>query len=691
MPRVASYTNQVGVADVTGARFRAADFQSGVEQLAQGGRSVARGLDSAAEAMDAARAKEDETRAKAADNAFVDQIRKVEEGFFATQNGDTLAARGDTEKAINSIYDKTLAGATSEREKAMLASVLDRRRQASLEGVGRHSTAQAQSYAKITSEGRIARATDDFARLGGVGKEADLALGTIRSEAEAQADIMGVDGDARTALVQRSVSDARAAVVQNLMISDVGAAKDYLDKHRGDIDWKVELQLDQAMKGPLDERWANEQANVIMGSATDDNAASVNYGDPLRGLGTGVSSSFGADRGAGKKHNGVDFTARVGTPIYPMGSGKVIAVDKVGAGKAGIHVIIDHGDGTTSSYSHMNGTDLDVGDIVSPDTKLGGVGMTGHTTGPHLHMVVKKNGQTADPNSVIGGVHQGARKHDLGSLYAKADMMAAEYGWTPEKTESVKAKIDRRVSRDEQLLARDQRDADEAAMEVVFAKGEGFTNTAAIPASVWSSLSPSDKIKYQTLATSNAKPKEVQANSAAAAELEFMLAADPKRFGDVDLGKYAGKVTRSEFIEFGKKQIEIRKGKADKEVSLRESVNSTINMYATKDMKVTGAKRDQTAFVQLHETMADYLRNITGGTRQPTDAESKEAFLRATRQLNTGTNAGERVKPLFQFNIDDVPPAWRTRIADQYRRINGRAPTDEEIAVYYRRTVGRGI
>lgn len=689
MPRVAQYTNQVGVADVTGARFRPADFQSGFENLAQGGRNVARGLGDTAEAMDTLRAKEDETRAKAADNAFVDQVRKVEEGFFSTQNGDTLAARADTEKAINDLYNQTLSGATSEREKAMLASVLDRRRQASLEGVGRHSTAQAQSYAKITSEGRIARALDDFARLGGQGEEADLALGTIRSEAEAQADIMGVDGDARTTLTQRYVSDARAAVVQNLMISDVGAAKEYLDKHRGDIDWKVELQLDQAMKGPLEDRWANEQADLVMGAGTADDAVPVNYGDPLRGLGTGVSSQFGERRG-NRTHNGVDFAARAGTPIYPMGSGKVIAVDKVGKGAAGIHVIVDHGDGTTSSYSHMNGTDLDVGDIVSPDTKLGGVGSTGRSTGPHLHMVVKKNGKVVDPQTVIGKVQAGPRKHDLNSLYARADQMAAEYGWTPEKTEAVKARIDRRVSRDETLLAREQRDADEAAFEVVAAKGDGFTNTAAIPASVWAKLSPSDKMKYTNMAESNAKPKEPEANSAAAAELEFLLAADPKRFGNVDLGKYAGRVTRSEFIEFGKKQIEIRKGKADKEVSLRESINGTINMYATKDMKVTGAKRDQAAFVQLHETMADYLRNVTGGTRQPTDAEQKEAFLRSTRQLNTGSNAGGNVKPLFQFTIDDVPPSWRERITAQYKRVNGRAPTDEEVAVYYRRVVGRG-
>lgn len=690
MPRVAQYTNQVGVADTTNARFRAADFGSGFEALAQGGKALARGIGDASEALDAMRAKEDETRAKAADNAFVDRVRKVEEGFFSTQNGDTLAARAGAEKAIQDAYNETMAGAQSVREKEMLAAVLDRRRQVSLDGVGRHSLSQAASYAKITSEGRVSRAMDDFARLGGEGDEAQLALGTIRSEVGALADQMGIAGDARSAMETKYVSDARAAVIQNLMISDVGKARDYLDKHRGEIDWKTELSLDQAMKGPLDDRWANEQADLVMGAGTADDAVPVNYADPLRGAGTGVSDAFGKARGGGRTHNGVDFTAKVGTPIYPMGAGRVISVDKAGNGDAGIHVIIDHGDGTTSSYSHMNGTTLDVGDVVSPDTKLGGVGMTGHTTGPHLHMVVKKDGKVVDPQQVIGAAQQGPRRHDKASLYAKADMMAAQYQWTPEKTEMVKARIDRRVGRDEELLARDQRNADEAAFEVFAAKGDAFTNTSAIPAAIWDKLSPSDKMKYKNQAESNAKPKAAEANSAAAAELEFLLASDPASFGRVDLSKYAGRVTNSEYIAFGKKQIEIRQGKGEKEVSLRESVNGTINMYASKDMKVSGANKDQKAYLQLHGLMVDDLQRVTGGSRQPTDAEQKEAFYRATRRFNSGSNASGSTKPLYQFGLDDVPASWQARISAAYLKANGRKPTAEEITEYYVRSVSRG-
>lgn len=690
MPRVAQYTNQVGVADTTGARFRPADFQSGFDQLAQGGRAVARGLGDAAEAMDAMRAKEDETRAKAADNAFVDRIRKVEEGFFSTQNGDTLAARADTEKAIEDAYNETISGATTEREKQMLAAVLDRRRQASLEGVGRYSLTQAASYAKITSEGRVARAMDDFARLGGEGDEANLALGTIRSEVGALADSMGITGDALTAMETRYVSDARAAVVQNLMISDVGKAKEYLDKHRGEIDWKTELSLDQAMKGPLEFRWANDKTNLIMGSATEDDAAPVNYGDPLRGLGTKVTGEFGERRG-NRMHNGVDFAAKAGTPIFPMGAGRVVKVDKTGSGPSGIHVIVDHGDGTTSSYSHMNGTDLEVGDVVSPDTKLGGVGSTGRSTGPHLHMVVKKDGKVVDPRTVIGAVQQGPRKHDKASLYSRADMLAAQEGWTPEQTEQVKSQIDRRVNRDEELLGREQRDADEAAFEVFARLGDNFTNTSSIPASIWEKLSPSDKMKYKNQAESNSKPKAAKADGPAAMELEFMLAADPAGFARVDLSKYAGKITNSEYIAFGKKIIELRQGKGVKEVSLREGINGTISMYATPDMKVTGSKRDQTAFLRLHSLMEADLRRVTGGNRQPTDQEEKAAFYRATSKLSTGANAGGAVKPLYQFNADDVPPRWRDRIVAQYQAVNRRAPTDEEIADYYRRVVQKGL
>jgi murein DD-endopeptidase MepM/ murein hydrolase activator NlpD len=89
--------------------------------------------------------------------------------------------------------------------------------------------------------------------------------------------------------------------------------------------------------------------------------------------------------------NAVDLGAARGTPIHAAADGVVIIAKNNGAwnGGYGNYVVITHGNGTQTLYAHMSHTIVSAGQTVSADQTIGYVGMTGLTTGPHLHFEVR--------------------------------------------------------------------------------------------------------------------------------------------------------------------------------------------------------------------------------------------------------------------------------------------------------------
>ena len=88
-----------------------------------------------------------------------------------------------------------------------------------------------------------------------------------------------------------------------------------------------------------------------------------------------------------------------GTPIRASMSGKVAYVGW--SNIFGNYVIINHANGYQTLYGHMSKTLAKKGQVVDQSTKIGLVGSTGYSTGPHLHFTVYKNGNLVDPMSLI--------------------------------------------------------------------------------------------------------------------------------------------------------------------------------------------------------------------------------------------------------------------------------------------------
>ena len=96
-----------------------------------------------------------------------------------------------------------------------------------------------------------------------------------------------------------------------------------------------------------------------------------------------------------RPHEGIDITAAYGSQIIAPASGRVVKVGwENGYGNL---VVVDHGYGLETKYAHMSRTGVRVGQSVKRGDRLGWVGSTGLSTGPHLHYEVLVNGRPVDP------------------------------------------------------------------------------------------------------------------------------------------------------------------------------------------------------------------------------------------------------------------------------------------------------
>jgi len=129
-------------------------------------------------------------------------------------------------------------------------------------------------------------------------------------------------------------------------------------------------------------------------------STSLNAGNPsgpvrfLRPVRGPITSGFGMRWG--RMHHGIDFEVPSGTSVGAGGRGTV-SFAGWNSGGYGYLVVIDHRLGFQSWYAHLSSVAVVPGQRVAGGTRIGAVGSTGHSTGPHLHFEVRLRGTPIDP------------------------------------------------------------------------------------------------------------------------------------------------------------------------------------------------------------------------------------------------------------------------------------------------------
>jgi Membrane proteins related to metalloendopeptidases len=207
-------------------------------------------------------------------------------------------------------------------------------------------------------------------------------------------DRYGGDGNAPSGAVGMRGADAgeaaRAGGVDDPAPPEVTAADMIRLLHADEPDFRAISgmvdDLDRSMRHRLEEALRRKMEADALPSAwpTRSRRVTSTYGyrrDPYTG-----ETAF---------HAGIDIAGRKGDPVYAAGDG---TVEETGSDASrGRYIVIRHRNGLRSLYYHLADAHVEPGDTVKRGERIGELGSTGRSTGPHLHFAVNEDGESVNP------------------------------------------------------------------------------------------------------------------------------------------------------------------------------------------------------------------------------------------------------------------------------------------------------
>lgn len=169
--------------------------------------------------------------------------------------------------------------------------------------------------------------------------------------------------------------------------------------------WPEAKEKDNSVEAKVDKRIGGMQASQKTSSAGFVNPTTASNSVVTSGYGGRNAPKTSGGYGS-SNHDGIDIGGTGGNlngqAAGSIGGGNVTEVgyDENGYGN---YVVVDHGNGYTSLYGHLQKATVKQGETVSAGQQVGVIGSTGNSSGPHLHLRVRKNGQSIDPRTVIPG------------------------------------------------------------------------------------------------------------------------------------------------------------------------------------------------------------------------------------------------------------------------------------------------
>jgi murein DD-endopeptidase MepM/ murein hydrolase activator NlpD len=160
------------------------------------------------------------------------------------------------------------------------------------------------------------------------------------------------------------------------------------------VDVSASLSQDQSLTKP-----ASKVSSAIKGTSSGDIQYLMNTRNLLWPVDGVIYSAFGAPRGKRRIHGAVDMVTKKNTPIAVTADGVVTVVANGGKNFKGYGktVIVDHGNGVHTLYSHCNSILVKMGQRVKRGDFIATVGRTGRATTDHVHFEVRVAGKKLDP------------------------------------------------------------------------------------------------------------------------------------------------------------------------------------------------------------------------------------------------------------------------------------------------------
>lgn len=252
----------------TGGGLQAPDIGAGGRAIGQGMERLGGTLGQAAETEDQIDTIYATARAKQLDNEYQEFERDIlfgDSGFYRNENDDAVNARPTTQTAISDKIGELLGRTKDQRERQILADVLERRRQSTFTGLDRYVQTEAKRFAITQANSRIENASENYSLYADTDPDKAAAeRATVLSEVRQLVDLEGVNDPAIIAeREEAALSNMHSRVIAAQASGDPVKAAAYMEKWRHEIEPNDQLRLDSMMQPLLidnDARQFAEQA-----------------------------------------------------------------------------------------------------------------------------------------------------------------------------------------------------------------------------------------------------------------------------------------------------------------------------------------------------------------------------------------------------------------------------------------------
>jgi len=419
--------------------------------------------------------------------------------------------------------------------------------------------------------------------------------------------------------------------------------------------------------------------------------------------GADVSSPMGMRihpiTGARTMHGGTDFAAPLGSPARGMMGGRVLEVsyDELN----GNIVRIDHGNGLIGSYAHLQGADVTEGQEITAGQNIGRVGSTGRSTGPHLHVTMRRNGELVDPETLIGESGERAEGQVGAGRPTRAEMEAearAMFGNNRIQLQAALSEISRVYTAD----AAATREQEQAAIDAAYAHIER-TGTMP-PAAMLAALPPGRLGAVRNYAESERDARLPGGGAPARSDESTILAltTNPGAWENMDerdfVARYRNVLSRPDLLAHVShiargRQVRIQGMQQEQVKAEVVPVEAFNRAWATtsRTLALPPVTSSDTEGMQQRTILLSGLRSwvlakqaVEG--RQLTEAEiTTELNGRIARLASEpGTFLGMRMgSPGYQTSYDTMTPANRSASETALRRRGIRNPTEAQILEHY--------